>query len=221
MRSVGVMPRYPTALFDLDGTLIDSIGLIVDSCHHTFATFGLPRRRDEEHIQGIGTPLAAQFAPWAPDAATLEAMIATYRSYNLEHHDSRVRAYPGIARAMEALRAEGIRIGLVTSKIRPTAQRGLRAAGLDGIMEVMVCAEDTQNHKPHREPVDRALTQLGAAPDATIFVGDSVHDMRAGRAAAVPTAAALWGPFPRADLAATEPTHWLTSPDDILAVVLG
>ena len=97
----------------------------------------------------------------------------------------------------------------------------LRVAGLDGAMDVMICVEDVHHPKPHREPVDRALAELGAAPDTAVFIGDSVHDMNAGRAAGVPTAAALWGPFPRADLAATEPTHWLASPEEIVPLVLG
>jgi len=214
------MPRYPTVLFDLDGTLIDSIGLILDSFRHTFAAFGLPPRPDEEWLQGVGIPLATQLAAWVSDPATVEAMVATYREYNLKHHDARVRVYPGIANAVSALRAEGIRLGLVTSKLRQTARRGLQVAGIEGALEVLVGVDDVTFAKPHREPVDRAVAALGAAPESTIFVGDSVHDMWSGRSAGVATGAALWGPSSRADLAPAEPTHWFDSPDDLVKVVL-
>jgi pyrophosphatase PpaX len=214
------MPRYRTVLFDLDGTLLDSIRLILDSFHHTFAVFELPPRSDAEWLQGIGTPLSTQFAPWARDAAQLEAMVAAYRRYNLEHHDDRVTPYPGVERAVEALRREGVRIGVVTSKGRSTAQRGLRVAGIEAAVDALVGAEDVTNPKPHREPVDRALALLGAPAASAIFVGDSVHDMRAGRAAAVPTGAALWGPFGRADLEESEPTHWLASLEELVQLVL-
>ncbi len=80
------MPRYAAVLFDLDGTLIDSIGLIVDSFHHTLAAVGLPRRSDEDWIRGIGTPLRGQLAPFARDEADLDALVATYREYNMAHH---------------------------------------------------------------------------------------------------------------------------------------
>src|SRR6266581_1252348 len=77
------MPALQTMLFDLDGTLIDSVRLILDSYHHTLATHGLPPRTDEEWLRGVGTPLPVQFADWAEDPDTLEALIATYREYNL------------------------------------------------------------------------------------------------------------------------------------------
>ena len=215
------MPRYANVLFDLDGTLIDSIGLIVDSFHHTTDTFGLPRQRDEVWLAGIGTLLRSALAPWARDEAMLDALVATYRAYNIEHHDARVRAYPGAREAVLELLAAGVRLAVVTSKNRQGTERGLRAAGLSGVFEVLVSSDDVTHHKPHREPVDRAVSLLAADRAATLFVGDSVHDMHAGRAAEVRTGAALWGPFPRADLERGEPTHWLASPRDVVALALG
>lgn len=220
VRSSAPMLRYRTVLFDLDGTLIDSIGLILESFHHTAAAFGIPARTDAEWLRGVGTPLASQLAAWAADAAALEAMVAAYRAYNLTHHDARVRVYPGVEAAVKALRAEGVRLGVVTSKGRLTAERGLRAVGLEGAVEAMVCVEDVTHGKPHREPVDRALALLGAAPEGALFVGDSVHDMQAGLAAAVATGAALWGPFDAAELAEGAPTHWLASPEELVGLVL-
>ena len=70
------MPRLDTILFDLDGTLIDSVRLILDSYHHTLASHGLPPRTDEEWLRGVGTPLSVQFAELGGDPLTLEALIA-------------------------------------------------------------------------------------------------------------------------------------------------
>jgi pyrophosphatase PpaX len=215
------MPRYPTVLFDLDGTLIDSIGLIVDSFHHTFAHLGLPAQSDEAWLAGIGRPLRATFAPYARDDAEMEAIIAVYRAYNIEHHDARVRPYPGVVAAVRALAAAGVRMGVVTSKNRQGTQRGLLAAGLTDVLAVRVCVDDVVHGKPHREPVDRAVALLGGAPGATLFVGDSVHDMESGRAAEVSTGAALWGPFQRHHLEGAAPHHWLEAPEQIVALALG
>jgi pyrophosphatase PpaX len=215
------MPRYAAVLFDLDGTLIDSIGLIVESFHHTFATFGLPPESDATWLRGIGTPLRGVLASHARDEAMLDAMLATYRAHNVENHDARVRAYPGVVAAVRALLEAGTRLAVVTSKNRPGTLRGLRAAGLDGAIETLVCVEDVERPKPHRDPVDRALKLLGADRGATLFVGDSLHDLDAGRAAEVSTGAALWGPFDRAHLAPGVPSHWLSSPDDVLRLALG
>src|SRR6185312_11513740 len=112
------MTDLRTVLFDLDGTLIDSVRLILDSYHHTLAMHGIPPRTDEEWLRGVGTPLTVQFAEWRDDRGTLEAMIATYREYNLKHHDRMVQVYPGVVEAVREIREAGARTGLVTSKNR-------------------------------------------------------------------------------------------------------
>lgn len=212
------MPTLRTMLFDLDGTLIDSIRLIIDSYHHTLATHRLPPRTDDDWLRGIGTPLRVQFAEWSEHPG-LEAMIATYRDYNLANHDACVTPYPGVTDAVRRVRAAGIRTGLVTSKNRPGAVRGLRLCELEELMEVIVGADDVVNPKPHPEPVELALRLLGADPETAVYVGDSVHDMESGRAAGVRTAAVLWGPFSRAHLERTEPDYWLERPADLLGLI--
>jgi pyrophosphatase PpaX len=209
------MPRPTIVLFDLDGTLIDSVRLILDSYHHTMRAHGLPARTDEEWLRGLGTPLTVQFADWGSDPATLEELIATYRAYNLEHHDRMVTVYPGIVDAVQAIRAAGVRTGLVTSKNRQGALRGLRLAGLEMTMDVLVCADEVDNPKPHPEPVQKAVTMLAGEFAETVYVGDSIHDMQSGRAAGVLTAAALWGPFGRSHLGGAAPDFWLETPSDL------
>lgn len=213
------MPTIRTVLFDLDGTLIDSVRLILDSYHHTLAAHGLPPRTDEDWLRGVGTPLTVQFAEWRDDRGTLEAMIATYREYNIKHHDRMVTVYPGVADAVQRIRAAGVATGLVTSKNRLGALRGLTLARLEALMDVLVCADEVSNPKPHPEPVEKALGLLGADRDTTIYVGDSIHDMHSGRAAGVRTAAVLWGPFGRTHLEGARPDYWLDSPRQLVELV--
>jgi len=209
------MAKPQIILFDLDGTLIDSVRLILDSYHHTMRTHGLPARTDDDWLEGLGTPLAVQFADWGSDPETLQALIGTYRTYNLEHHDRMVTVYPGIFEAVQSIRSAGIRTGLVTSKNRQGALRGLRLAKLETMMDVLVCADEVQNPKPHPEPVEKAVKLLGGITRETIYVGDSIHDMQSGRAAGVLTAAALWGPFGRSHLNGAAPDFWLEEPEDL------
>ncbi|MDQ3222334.1 MAG: HAD-IA family hydrolase [Gemmatimonadota bacterium] len=215
------MLKLRTVLFDLDGTLIDSLRLILDSYHHTLAQHSLPARTDDQWLKGVGTPLTAQLAEWRDELGTLEAMIATYREYNLRHHDRMVTVYPGVLQAVREIKAAGLQTGLVTSKNRPGALRGLKLVGLEALMDVLVCADEVTNPKPHPEPVEKAVTLLGADPAATVYVGDSVHDMVSGRAAGVRTAAALWGPFGRQQLEEAKPDYWLDTPQDLVEVVRG
>jgi pyrophosphatase PpaX len=214
------MPPLQTALFDLDGTLIDSVRLILDSYHHTLEQHGLPARTDEEWLKGVGTPLQVQFAAWREHPEQLEAMIATYREYNLQHHDRMVTVYPGVVEAIREIKAAGIQTGLVTSKNRQGALRGLRLVGLEALMDVLVCADEVANPKPHPEPVEKAVELLGADRSTTVYVGDSVHDMHSGRSAGVRTAAALWGPFGRDYLEPTKPDYWLETPRDLVTLVI-
>jgi len=212
------MTRLATVLFDLDGTLIDSIRLILDSYHHTLATHGIAARSDDDWLLGIGTPLRVQFAEWA-ESPGIETMIATYRDYNLAHHDTRILPYPGIVEMVRSVRQAGLLTGLVTSKNRTGALRGLRLCGLDEEMDVLVGADDVEHPKPHPEPVLRALSELDQPPEAAMYIGDSIHDMEAGRAAGVLTAAVLWGPFGRDHLQGSRPDYWLERPDQLLSLV--
>jgi pyrophosphatase PpaX len=213
------MPTLRTFLFDLDGTLIDSVQLILDSFRHTLAAHGLPPRSDDQWLSGVGTPLTAQFAEWKDAAGTMESLIETYRDYNLANHDRMVRGYPGVAEAVRAIRRTGRSAGLVTSKNRRGALRGLRLVGLEDAMDVLVCADDVVNPKPHPEPVEKAVRLLGADPTSTVYAGDSIHDLHSGRGAGVWTAAVLWGPFSRRQLEPAEPDFWIERPEELLSLL--
>jgi pyrophosphatase PpaX len=148
-------------------------------------------------------------------------MIATYREYNLKHHDRMVTVYPGVVDAIREIKAAGIQTGLVTSKNRQGAIKGLTLVGLGALMDVLVCADEVTNPKPHPEPVEKAVELLGADPATTVYVGDSIHDMHSGRAAGVKTAAALWGPFGRTHLESSAPDFWLETPADLVSLLAG
>src|SRR5687768_7933851 len=101
------MPRFDAVLFDLDGTLLDSVALILASYHHTLGAHGLSARSDEEILVGLGTTLEAQLSRWCDDRALIAAMIETYRAHNLAHHDEMVRPYPGVTDVVRRAKARG------------------------------------------------------------------------------------------------------------------
>ena len=206
-----------TFLFDLDGTIIDSIELILRSYRHTMALHRCnePPRPDDLWIKGLGTPLWAQFGEITEDKEEIEAMVQTYRTYNLTHHDALVKPYEGVVDEIRRLKDSGKRLGVVTSKLRDGAMRGLRISGLDEAFDIVIGCDDITHSKPHPEPVLKAVDELGVKHAETVFVGDSRHDMESGRAAGVKTAAVLWGPFDRAHLAHLSPDFWLEKPQDL------
>lgn len=213
------MPRFPTVLFDLDGTLIDSIELIIDSYLHAFTVHRLPPLSREVLIAGIGTPLRTVFRDMGGTPEEIELWIGTYREYNLTHHDQRVRPFPGAVEMVRQAHAAGCRLGLVTSKNRAGAERGLRLVGLEGVMQVVIGADQVERPKPHPEPVERALEALGAQPGEAVFIGDSTHDIHSGRAAGVTTIGVTWGPFTHEQLLPASPHHVCGTPADVLALL--
>lgn len=207
--------RLSTFLFDLDGTLIDSIELILRSYRHTIKTHRGYEPPDDVWMKGLGTPLWVQFQEWSEDPAEIQTMVATYREYNLAHHDELVRPYDGVVDAVRRIAAAGGTLGLVTSKMRGGALRGLKLAGIEDAFTVIVGSDEVTHPKPHPEPVLKALGLLNAPAAGAVFIGDSRHDLECGRAAGVETAAVLWGPFARVELEDLAPDHWLARPADL------
>ncbi|HJU72480.1 MAG TPA: HAD-IA family hydrolase [Gemmatimonadaceae bacterium] len=189
-------------LFDLDGTLIDTVELIVSSARYAFSDRDGPRPTDAQWITGLGTPLITQFREWARDEEEVTRLVARYREFQMAHHDSLTREYAGVREALDALRARGYRTGIVTSKLNALARRGLTCVAIDDCFECIVGCDDTTRHKPDPEPVLHALDRLGIQPARAAFVGDSPFDIAAGNAAGVYSVGALWGPFTRSELEA-------------------
>lgn len=213
--------RFDAVLFDLDGTLLDSIALILSSYHHTYAAHRLPPVDDAIILAGLGTTLEAAFSHYVEDPAEIARMVETYRVHNMALHDDMVRGYPGVSEVVRGLRERGVPLAVVTSKRREATLRGLAALGLSECFEWLVCADDVTRTKPHPEPVCAALERLRIEPSRAVFVGDSTHDMEAGRAAGVHTAAVLWGPFTRAALEPTRPSAFVHDAGELHAYLSG
>lgn len=208
-----------TVLFDLDGTLIDSMELIRRSYDHTLRIHLGRAMEQREWLSGLGRPLRWQFAQLADDEREVDAMIATYRAWNLAHHDELVVPFPGVVEAVRALHARGAALAIVTSKAHASARRGLAHCGFGDLFDVVIGVDDVTEHKPHPAPVLAALAKLERDPHTAVMVGDSPHDLASGRAAGTRTAAVAWGPFDAAELRATEPDHWIAAPEDLLRLV--
>jgi pyrophosphatase PpaX len=212
-------------LFDLDGTLIDTTDLILMSCAHTFERHvGTTPARDAL-IATFGRSLPEALREFARDAgmpdpdAAADEMLATYRAHNDEHHDTLIRAFPGVPAMLDALHGTHRRLGVVTSKREGAARRGLDHYGLAHYFEVAVFHDDTERHKPDPEPLIAAVNRLGLGVRDVVYVGDSIHDIVAGRAAGIRTIAALWGPFARADLERVGPDAVADTPHDVLRLL--
>jgi pyrophosphatase PpaX len=203
-------------LFDLDGTIIDTIDLILASARHATETVLGEALSDEVLRHNIGVPLRTQMGEYAP--GHVDDLLAAYREHNDRVHDDLIQEFPGTEEALAALSRRGYPMGIVTSKSRSVAQRGVDHFGLGRFFEFVVGFEDTDEHKPGPVPVLEGARRLGVAPERCVYVGDSPHDIEAGKAAGSITVAAMWGPFPDRALAA-EPDFAIDRLADLVSLL--
>lgn len=218
-RSGGRAPSRPGArpkalLFDLDGTVLDTNALIVESFQHTLGELLGISITAEELYPYFGEPLRDTMARFSRDRA--DEMVTHYRTYNIANHDRLTRLFPGLDEVLPALREGGLRLAIVTSKYESTARRGLDLFSLTPLFEVVVGLDATVRHKPDPDPALKALEALDVAPEDAVMVGDSVLDVQCGRRAGTGTAAVGWSVFPREQLVAERPDYWIDEPRDLL-----
>jgi pyrophosphatase PpaX len=213
--------RPPAILFDLDGTLVDSIELIVTAAMNAFASRPGPSPTEAQIRNTIGRPLPTTFGPWLVDDDDLPFLVAKYREYQLEHHDRLTNAYDGIVDAVAELHAAGSPMAIVTSKVGFMAERALVHTGLAAYMSVIIASDSTTKHKPDPEPVRAALERLGVGPGDALFVGDSPYDMLAGCAAGVISVGVAWGAFGEDALLQAGASLVLKRPGDLPSYVSG
>jgi len=212
-------PQWSTAVFDLDGTLADTIHLIVESYQHAFRTI-LGREEDPDVIRSwIGRPLVGAFRDHSPEHA--DELYATYLRWNADNTERLIRGYDGVREVLGDLRAAGVHVGVATSKRRESAEQAMDILGLSEHIQVLVAMEDTERHKPDPTPLLLALDRMGRGSNNAVYVGDAVVDVLAGKAAGMDTVAVTWGAGQPDALHGVRPSAVVTTADELRAAMLG
>lgn len=206
-------------LFDNDGTLVDTQGIILASMRHSTREVLGRVIPDDVLMRKVGQPLAVQMRDFTPDVAEQEELLRVYRAHNETVHDSAVSAFPGAVEALATLRERGWKMGVVTSKMHRLAWRGLEITGLAPYLSCCIGADDCERFKPHPEPVERGAQALGLVTEDCLYVGDSPYDLQAGRAAGCPTVAVTWGVFPLEELQLERPDYMCATFDELVDVL--
>src|SRR5579875_1313331 len=210
--------RFPTVLFDLDGTVVDSGAIILASMRHATREVLGREYSDAELLQAVGGPgLEAQMQALAPEH--VERLVDVYRAHNEPLHDE-LEACPGMEDAVARLHEQGRRLGVVTAKRRATVELAFARVPLGHLFETIVGGDETEQHKPDPEPLLLAAERMGADPRATAYVGDSPFDVRAAKAAGMYAVAVTWGRIhDRAKLEAEQPDAIVDTAEELLAVL--
>jgi len=183
--------RYPTVLFDLDGTLIDSGAMILASFRHATRTV-LEREIPDAELAALVGGMNIHEQMRTLDARHVDELVRVYREHNEPLHAD-LQAFPGVENLLGELRGQGRKLGVVTSKRRRTVDLAFAVLPIERFFDAVVTSGDTERHKPNPEPVLLALDRLGADPAEAAFVGDSPFDVRAGKAAGVFSVGVSWG----------------------------
>ena len=210
-------PRWPVVVFDLDGTVVDTVRLIVASYDHALRTV-IGATVDPARIRTwIGRTLARSFHEDYPDH--VDELVAAYTDFNRANAAELIDLVDGMEAALRTLADAGVRFGIATSKRRGPATRTLDLAGLSALIDVIVAAEDTDEHKPDPAPLLLAAQRLGAGESA-VYVGDAVVDVLAAKAAGMDSIAVTWGAGETPKLVAAGPTLLVSSTAELVAAVL-
>lgn len=203
--NVPAVPALSAVLFDLDGTLVDTIPHILASFRYaTTEVLGAPFT-DEMLLRQVGIPLEYQMQFFASDEETVQRLVAAYRTFNHATHDQMARLYPNTIKVLERIKGADIPMGVVTSKGRLMADRAIKLFDLGRYLSTVVAADDTTRHKPEPEPVLLAADLMGVEPSGCVYVGDSPADIAAGKAAGMSTVGASWGVSDEARIAEAGP----------------
>ncbi|MDQ0161976.1 pyrophosphatase PpaX [Aeribacillus alveayuensis] len=208
--------KINTILFDLDGTLINTNDLIIESFLHTLNYYYPNQYKREDVLSFIGPPLIDTFQ--SIDEERVEEMVARYRKFNHEQHDALVKEYDTVYETVKALHENGFNLGIVTTKIRSTVNMGLKLTRMDAFFDVVVTLDDVENAKPHPEPIFKALKQLDAMPEEAIMVGDNHHDIEAGKNAGTKTAGVAWSIKGEEYIRSYHPDYLLKKMSDLLVI---
>ncbi|HKG09762.1 MAG TPA: HAD-IA family hydrolase [Gaiellaceae bacterium] len=210
--------RCDPVLFDLDGTVVDSGAIILASLRHATQTVLGETIPDERLLATVGgSGLASQMRDFAPDR--VDELVRVYTEHNAPLH-AELAACDGMLELLTHLKAGGRKLGIVTAKRRKTVQLAFDVLPLERVFDVVVAGDETERHKPHPEPLLRALAQLDARASTAAYVGDSPFDIQAAKAGGLTAIAATWGRIhDRGRLEQEEPDHIAETPEELRGVL--
>ncbi|MCS7459248.1 pyrophosphatase PpaX [Paenibacillus doosanensis] len=180
-----------TILFDLDGTIVDTNELIIQSFLHTFEGVTKEPVTRDHIIPNMGRPLVEQMRFFSGRDA-VDDLVQKYRKYNIENHDRLVKEFPHVKETLGVLHKAGIKLGVVTSKVGVTTEMGLKLTGMYDYFSAIVTVDDVERPKPDPEGIRKALRALGSDPAGALMVGDSHYDIEAAHNAGIPSVGVAW-----------------------------
>ncbi|MDD3410720.1 MAG: HAD-IA family hydrolase [Eubacteriales bacterium] len=214
------MKRYDTVLFDLDGTILDTLDDLTDSMNHVLRAYGYAERTREQVQSFIGNgvlKLVERALPAGTAADRVQEAYAAFKTYYTAHCDVKTRPYPGMQALLTALRERGVTVGVVSNK-NDAAVKALCASHYAGSAQVAIGGRDDMPRKPAPDLALLALRELGQTAERLLYVGDSEVDSQLAQAIPCDCALVSWGFRGRERAQALAPDYLIDRPEQLLAL---
>ena len=210
-----------TIIFDLDGTLLDTLQDLCLSVNYALRRCGFPERSLEEVRTFVGNGvrmLIHRAVPQDTPQPEEEACFQEFRAHYVLHCQDHTRPYPGIGEMLKSLKEKGHRMGIVSNKLQAGVTE-LHQAWFQETIDVAVGESEGIRRKPAPDMVFRALSELGSTTDDAVYVGDSDVDLETARQAGIPCISVLWGFRDRAFLSAHGASTFAVQPEEIPSIL--
>ena len=211
---------FDFALFDLDGTVADTLPLIYEAFDAAFIP-ALGSGFSPDEIRAMFGPPDHQIIRSRVDGSQADDAIKRFNAHYRDRHDALVSAFPGMADLIRTCASAGIRMAVITGKSRLTALVTLDRLGLVGSFAVVYAGDDVERQKPDPQALVSALQDLDASPsDRAVMIGDSAADVMAGKAAGIATIGVTWGSPDHHDLEAASPDYIVSTVAELESLLL-
>lgn len=189
------MHFYPYIIFDLDGTLLDSLTDIADSVNHTLLTFDLPQKTTEEIRNAVGNGarnLLIQCVENGEDHPRFEEILLFYQNWYAAHCTQHTKPFPGIVDLLTQLKAAGSKLAVLSNKPQESTDI-LCDTHFPNLIDVVMGEQQGIPRKPNPQSTLSIMQRFSAKPSQTIFVGDSPVDVKTAQNAGIACVSVGWG----------------------------
>ncbi len=213
--------KYKAVVFDLDGTLIDTLEDLRDSVNYALEKHDMPERSLDEIRRfvgnGIGKLISRSVKENTPEELE-KSVLKVFKAHYLENSMNKTRPYNGIPELVKRLKEMGVKIAVVTNKTQDAAINIMNAFFKDDF-EIIIGQVDGMAQKPQPDGVWRAMEKLGATKQNSVYVGDSEVDCLTAKNSGIPIIGVNWGFRGRKTLEENNADYIVDSPDEIIEIV--
>lgn len=221
MSGISDIKKYDTVIFDLDGTLLNTLEDLTDSTNFVLSSFGYAQRTIEEVRTFVGNGigrLLERAIPQGKDNPNFNDMLERFKAYYDKNCNNKTKPYDGVIDLLKTLKENGFKLAVVSNKI-DFAVKKLCSRYFDGLIDIAIGETEKIRRKPYPDEIEEALSLLNSKKESSVYVGDSEVDIMTGKNSDIDVISVLWGFRNRDELTENGARFFASSPEEILTLV--